>query len=76
MVLLIATYFAVPATTGNTLSNANEDEFPPDDIMEDDLIETAKPEGVPARSFMGPKEVNLAQIARDLHDTYGPKGIV
>ncbi|XP_050687187.1 recQ-like DNA helicase Blm isoform X2 [Eriocheir sinensis] len=51
-----------PASTTKILSSANDDEFPPDDITEDDLIETGRP-GVPERGIGGPKE-NLVSTPR------------
>lgn len=44
---------AVPPSNEKMLCNANSDEFPPDDFMEDDLIETQRPE----RGIMSLKEV-------------------
>lgn len=55
---LFATYFAVPFSTGRTLCDAPEDEFPPDDITEDDLVEVTQHE-VPERDITGQNEVNV-----------------
>lgn len=57
IVLLTTACLAVATSTAKILCNANDDEFPPDDIMEDDLIETTRP-GVPARNTAGQKEVS------------------
>lgn len=65
IVLLIATC-AAPATTSKILSTASSDEFPPDDISEDDLVETGGP-GVPERGIRGVQEVKADFSLIHLH---------
>lgn len=55
--------YAVLPGNENSLCNANDDEFPPDDLMEDDLIETQMPE----ESIIGQKEVKANVLKSDHH---------
>lgn len=48
----------MPSNSEKVLFNGNDDEFPPDDIVEDDLIETKAVDRVSERDIMVQKEVN------------------